>query len=302
MAFSEVSCDIDCAGWAFFSHARCACAQYASRFNAWLTQQCSQWTNTMLPALRASDCPEHECVYAFFTHVQKMFNMPNIHRLSLEQLKGAKQTELVVGASYVLQFMQAHVITMQLANRTGRCQWEFVSQQACGDQLMRQMLPKYLRQFLLVAAADEYFWECARTDSPFIMEDVPGHKTFLTLSETTDSAFAALDASTVGKARATVRCAASTVSAAAKQRSWRLLSFALSLTFEPFDVRAGGASTGSCRWRAHGTSAATAGGSLGLSGWGGEASCGGERARLARAHEQDKEWSAGKGPVAHSDP
>ena len=31
------------------------------------------------------------------------------------------------------------------------------------------------------------------------MEDVPGHKTFLTLSETTDSFFAALDASTVGK-------------------------------------------------------------------------------------------------------
>ena len=64
---------------------------------------------------------------------------------------------------------------------------------------MRQMLPEYLRQFLLVAAADEYFRECTRTDFPFIMEDMPGHKTFLTLSETTDSVFAALGASTVGK-------------------------------------------------------------------------------------------------------
>ena len=96
-------------------------------------------------------------MYAFLTHVQKILNMPNPYRLSLEQLKGVKQTELVAGASYVLQFMQARVITMQLANRTGRCQWEFVSQQACGDQLMRQMLPEYLRQFLLVAAADEHF-------------------------------------------------------------------------------------------------------------------------------------------------
>ena len=93
----------------------------------------------------------------------------------------------------------ARVIAMQLANRTGRCQWEFVSQQACGDQLMRQMLPEYLRQFLLVAAADEYFRECTRTDFPFIMEDMPGHKTFLTLPGTTDSVFAASDASTVGK-------------------------------------------------------------------------------------------------------
>ena len=173
--------------------------QHASRFNAWLSQQCSQWTNTMLPALRQNGCPEHECLHCFFTHVQKMFNMPNLYRLSLEQLKGAKQTELVAGASYVLQFMQARVVTMQLADRTGRSQWEFVSQQACGDQLMRQMLPEYLRQFLLVAAADEYFRECTRTGFPFIMEDVPGHKTFLTLSETTDSVFAALDASTVGK-------------------------------------------------------------------------------------------------------
>ena len=72
----------------------------------------------MLLALKASDCPEHECVYAFFTHVQKMFNMPYLYRLSLEQLKGAKQTDLAAGASYVLQFMQARVITMQLANRT----------------------------------------------------------------------------------------------------------------------------------------------------------------------------------------
>ena len=64
---------------------------------------------------------------------------------------------------------------------------------------MRQMLPEYLRQFLLVAAADEYFRECTRTGFPFIMEDMPGHKTFLTSSETTDSVFAALDASTVGK-------------------------------------------------------------------------------------------------------
>ena len=173
--------------------------QHASRFNAWLSQQCSQWTNTMLPALRQNGCPEHECVHCFFTHVQKMFNMPNLYRLSLEQLKGVKQTELVAGASYVLQFMQARVVTMQLADRTGRSQWEFVSQQACGDQLMRQMLPEYLRQFLLVAAADEYFRECTRTGFPFIMEDVPGHKTLLTLSETTDSVFAALDASTVGK-------------------------------------------------------------------------------------------------------
>lgn len=31
--------------------------QHASRFNAWLTQQCSQWTNTVLPALKATDCP-----------------------------------------------------------------------------------------------------------------------------------------------------------------------------------------------------------------------------------------------------
>ena len=155
----------------------------------------------MSPAFKASDCPEHECVYASFTHVQKMFNMPNLYSLSLEQLKGGKQTELVAGASYVLQFMQARVITMQLANRTGRCQWEFVSQQACagGDQLMRQMLPEYLRQFLLVAAADEYFRECTRTGFPFIMEDMTGHKTFLTLPETTDRVFAALDASTVGK-------------------------------------------------------------------------------------------------------
>ena len=86
--------------------------QHASRFNAWLMQQCSQWTNTMLPALRANDCPEHECVYAFFAHAHKMFNMPNLYRLSLEQLKGAKQTELVAGASYVLEFMQAHVVTI----------------------------------------------------------------------------------------------------------------------------------------------------------------------------------------------
>ena len=38
------------------------------------------------------------------------------------------------------------------------------------------------------------------------------------------------------------------------------------------------------------------GGVLGLSGWGGEASCGGERARLARARERDEEWSSDKGP------
>ena len=30
--------------------------QHAPRFNAWLTQQCSQWTSTMLLALKASDC------------------------------------------------------------------------------------------------------------------------------------------------------------------------------------------------------------------------------------------------------
>ena len=156
----------------------------------------------MLPALKDSGCPEHECVYAFFVHVQKMFNLPNLYRLSLEQLKGIKQTELVAGASYVLQFMQARVITMQLANRTGRCQWEFVSQQACGDQLMRQMLPEYLRQFLLVAAADEYFRECTPRPLVFPLLWRTCRSTrlfFLTLSETTDSAFAALDASTVGK-------------------------------------------------------------------------------------------------------
>ena len=165
--------------------------QHASRFNAWLTQQCSQWTNTMLPALRANDCPEHECVYAFFAHVHKMFNMPNLYRLSLEQLKGVKQTELVAGASYVLQFMQAHVVTMQLANRTGRSQWEF-SHQACGDQLMQQILPEYLRQFLLVAAADEYFRECTRTGFPFIMEDVLGHKTFFNSARDNGQCFCCL--------------------------------------------------------------------------------------------------------------
>ena len=71
-----------------------------------------------------------------------MFNIPNLYRLSLEQLKGAKQTELVAGARYVLQSMQTRMVTMQLANRMGRSQWEFVSQQACGDQLIRQMLPE----------------------------------------------------------------------------------------------------------------------------------------------------------------
>ena len=50
-----------------------------------------------------------------------------------------------------------------------------------------------------MAAADEYFRECTRTGFPFIMEDMPGHKTFLTLPGTTDSVFAASDASTVGK-------------------------------------------------------------------------------------------------------
>ena len=44
------------------------------------------------------------------------------------------------------------------------------------------------------------------------------------------------------------------------------------------------------------------GGGGGVSGWGGEASCGGERARLARARERDEEWSAGKEPMTHSDP
>jgi hypothetical protein len=44
---------------------------------------------------------------------------------------------------------------------------------------MQQMLPEYLRQFLPVAAADEYFQECTRTDFPFIIEDMPGHNTFL---------------------------------------------------------------------------------------------------------------------------
>ena len=41
--------------------------------------------------------------------------------------------------------MQMGITTMQLAHHTGRTQWEFATEQACGDQLLRGMVPAYLK-------------------------------------------------------------------------------------------------------------------------------------------------------------
>ena len=106
--------------------------QHAAVPNAWLASQYSSWTRTLLPPLQAAGKTEAECVLAFFEHVQKMFNVPNLFRLSLTQLKAIQQDDLIAGSAFVLRFMQARITTMQLAQFAGRTQWEFSTEQACG--------------------------------------------------------------------------------------------------------------------------------------------------------------------------
>ena len=173
--------------------------QHAVRSHSWLQTQYASWSQTMYEPMKLSGAAESDCVAAFFKHIQRMFNMPNLYRMSLQQLKQLAQIDVTGGASFVLQWMQARAITMQLADRTGRSQWEFISNQACGDQIMRKMLPDYLRQFLLVAAADDYYRECTKTGFAQIIEDAEGHQTFLSLCETVDQLFAALDATAAGE-------------------------------------------------------------------------------------------------------
>ena len=168
---------------------------HAAMPNAWLSLQYSSWTCTMLQPLRNAGKSEAECVEAFFMHVQKMFNLPNLFRLSLTQLKTLKQEDLIAGAAFLLRFMQTRITTMQLAHHTGRTQWEFATEQACGDQLLRGMMPEYLKQLLLVAASDPLYRDCPKQGFPCIVDPVGDEKTMLSLCETTDGIFSNLASS-----------------------------------------------------------------------------------------------------------
>ena len=91
--------------------------------------------------------------------------------------------------------MQTRITTIQLAHHTGRTQWEFATEQACGDQLLRGMMPEYLKQLLLVAASDPLYRDCPKQGFPCIVDPVGDEKTMLSLCETTDGIFSDLSSS-----------------------------------------------------------------------------------------------------------
>ena len=96
--------------------------------NAWLSLQYSSWTCTMLQPLRNAGKSEAACVEAFFMHVQKMFNLPNLFRLSLTQLKALRQEDPIAGAAFLLRVSCRRVsrpcnLLITRGGRSGNSQW-----------------------------------------------------------------------------------------------------------------------------------------------------------------------------------
>ena len=50
--------------------------------------------------------------------------------------------------------MHERELTLQLAEICQRSSWDFDSAQSCGEQLLKQMLPLYKKEFLHIAAGD----------------------------------------------------------------------------------------------------------------------------------------------------
>ena len=99
--------------------------EHAVSKHAWLALQYSSWVLTKLKRLRASGVSDIDAIDHFYLHIQQLFNMNRLHRLSLEKLKKVAQTELSGGSSFCLNFMHEREVTLQLEEVCQRSSWDF---------------------------------------------------------------------------------------------------------------------------------------------------------------------------------
>ena len=94
--------------------------EHAVSKHAWLALQYFSWVLTMLKRLRASGVSDTDAIDHFHLHIQQLFNMNRLYRLSFEKLKKVAQTELSGGSSFCLSFMHEREVTLQLTEICNR--------------------------------------------------------------------------------------------------------------------------------------------------------------------------------------
>ena len=166
--------------------------EHAVSKHAWLALQYSSWVLTKLKRLRLNGIPDTDAIDHFYLHIQQLFNMNRLYRLSLEKLKKVAQTELSGGSSFCLNFMHEREVTLQLAEICQRHSWDFDSAQSCGEQLLKQMLPLYKKEFLHIAAGDDEWRVGVRSGFESILESHE-QKCMYELFEIVDEYFDAVD-------------------------------------------------------------------------------------------------------------
>ena len=166
--------------------------EHAVSKHAWLALQYSSWVLTKLKRLRLNGVSDTDAIDHFYLHIQQLFNMNRLYRLSLEKLKKVAQTELSGGSSFCLNFMHEREVTLQLAEICQRSSWDFDSAQSCGEQLLKQMLPLYKKEFLHIAAGDDEWRVGVRSGFESILESYE-QKCMYELFEIVDEYFDAVD-------------------------------------------------------------------------------------------------------------
>ena len=160
--------------------------EHAVPTHAWLALQYASRVLTKLKRLRASGVSGTDTIGYFYLHIQKLFNMSRLYRLSLENLKKVAQTELSGGSSFCLNFMHEREVTLQLAEICQRSSWDFDTPQSYGEQLLKQMLPSYKNRFLHIAARDDEWRVGVRSGFDSILETYEHQKCMYELFEIVD--------------------------------------------------------------------------------------------------------------------
>ena len=88
--------------------------------------------------------------------------------------------------------MHEREVTLQLAEICQRSSWDFDSPQSCGEQLLKQMLPLYKKEFLHIAAGDDEWRVGVRSGFESILETHEHQKCMYELFEIVDEYFDAV--------------------------------------------------------------------------------------------------------------
>ena len=135
--------------------------------HAWLALQYSSWVLTNLKRLRLSGLSDIDAIDHFYVHIQQLFNMNRLYRLSLEKLKKVAQTELSGGSSFCLNFMHERYCLVFSAIATPATPRTPAGGRACGTPspmgglLFRPRLIRRCARIRAVSAAfvRKFYWK-----------------------------------------------------------------------------------------------------------------------------------------------